>query len=69
MFLGKKILRNVLLFISYPINMQQLMTKKYKSLCFCWGHSFYLQHSCMEIVLTHSAWGLLLLRMIFPMVN
>lgn len=31
----QKILRNVLLFISYPTNMQQLMTKKYKLLCLC----------------------------------
>lgn len=55
----------MLLFIIYPTGMQQLVPEKFKTLCCCSGHFFFLQHCPIEIVLTHGAWGLLLLRRIF----
>lgn len=68
-FFSQTIVRNVLLFTISPTNVQQFMPKKYKMLCYRWGNFSFLQHCPIEIVLTHGAWGLLLLRRTFPMVN
>lgn len=63
------VLRNVLLFIVYPTNVQELMPKKYKVSCYCWERFFFLQHCPTEIILTRGAWRLMLWRWIFPTVN